>query len=483
MAPLANIVACQWRAYWRRFVRGRSLSVGNQGLLLIIALLVFAKYVSLLRAATIELSQGNTRLAQSLLTAILVTWLLLPLAAGDRGVLLRRTLHLPLSRMDLFALGTLSLLISPLSWITVAASLAIIYPMAHAPNGVAAIIAASCFLALSGSAGLAMTHLVSIAAWRRVLFTVVLVLCVPVYYMLSGKGLSGLSNVSQSLPAALVARASVGDRPIVAIGWLVVLALLSIAAAWLSFRKGMLSEQESEPRRGRVSPLLALPGAAGSLAVKEFRYFRKLLDPYLGLAPAVLCCFYLWGADGPSTSVVLIFTGLALTTDSPLAFNSFGLDTRAGLDRLALLPATGAMIIHSKNLAYMLIVGVQMCPIIIMSLLRLGLSGAAVVCIAAASSSAVYLTWGNWMSVAMPRRMQFFRFAPASGSILEIIGGMVLGSFPVVLLVFITATRTSHTLLIAIAVFLICGLVYYITSFRAGNRFEHMREEVVRRIC
>src|SRR2546423_11994330 len=94
---------------------------------------------------------------------------------------------------------------------------------------------------------------------------------------------------------------------------------------------------------------------------------------------------------------------------APLPFISFGLDTRSGLNRYALLPASGATTMQGKNLASAIIASVQVCPIILLASWRFGLSVSAFGLVEAALLTAAYLAWGNWMSITFPTKMQFFR--------------------------------------------------------------------------
>lgn len=187
MDRLAGIVRCQWRAYWRRFSRARNLTVGHQGITLIITVLILFKYLRLLGSASVDLARGNTTLVQSLLAGIFLAWLFLPIGISRAGISLRGLLHLPLSVKDLFAIRIASLLITPYSWMVAAGSLAICYPLAHAPRPWAAMTAALLFIAMSCSIGLAIAHLLSIAVWRRLLFAVLILLCAAAAYVLSGK--------------------------------------------------------------------------------------------------------------------------------------------------------------------------------------------------------------------------------------------------------------------------------------------------------
>ena len=75
MGKVTTILHCQWRAYWRRLVRPGSLTVGNQGILLIVSVLFLLKYVRALGLAGDEIAKGNTGSLERLLFAIGVAWL------------------------------------------------------------------------------------------------------------------------------------------------------------------------------------------------------------------------------------------------------------------------------------------------------------------------------------------------------------------------------------------------------------------------
>src|SRR6266404_1016051 len=187
MDRLASIVRCQWRAYWRRFSRARNLTVGHQGITLIITVLIFFKYLRLLGSANIQIAQGDTTLVQSLLAAIFLAWLFLPTSITRTDVSFSGLRHLPLSVSDLFGIRIVSLFIKPYSWMTVAGSLAICYPLAHAPRPWLALSAALLFIPMSCSTGLAMAHLLTITFWRRILFAILVLLSAAAVYVRSGQ--------------------------------------------------------------------------------------------------------------------------------------------------------------------------------------------------------------------------------------------------------------------------------------------------------
>ena len=263
MDRVAGIVRCQCRAYWRRFSRGTNLTVGNHGITLIIAVLILIKYFRLLGSANVDLASGNTALLQWLLAGIFLAWLFLPIGFSPIIISSRGLLHLPLSLIDLFVIRVLSLLMMPYSWMVLAGSLAICYPMASAPRPPAAVTAALLFIAMSCSTGLAIAHLLSIAAWRRLLFAALVLVSAAGSFVLSGKDGARFLQFSWVLPTDLVCRAAVGENPMLAIGSLGVLNVLAFAAAWWSFQQSLVRGHKTRSRRRVDSILFGMPGAAG----------------------------------------------------------------------------------------------------------------------------------------------------------------------------------------------------------------------------
>jgi hypothetical protein len=435
-----------------------------------------------LGSANVDLASGNTTLLQWLLAGIFLAWLFLPIGFSPVIISSRSLLHLPLSLKDLFAIRIVSLLMMPYSWMVVAGSWAICYPLASAPRPGAAVTAALLFIAMSCSTGLAIAHLLSIAAWRRLLFAALVLVSSAGSFVLSDKDGARFLQFSWVLPAELVCRAAVGENPMLAIGALGVLNVLAFAAAWWSFQQSLVRGHKTRSRRRIDSILFGMPGAAGGLAAKDFRYFRRLLDPYFGLVAVAMCCVYLVSSDAPSAPVAWVFIIIVFISNAPLAFNSFGLDRRSGLDRYALLPASGATILHAKNLAFVIFVGVQVCPIILLACWRLGFLVGALGFVEAVSLAAAYLSWGNWMSVTFPTKMQFFRFAPSSGALPEIIAGIVFCSLPGVLFIYTLRAEPGQGIWVALLILLLCGSVYFFMETWSGKRFEQRHEKIAHSI-
>ena len=211
----------------------------------------------------------------------------------------------------------------------------------------------------------------------------------------------GLITFSSYNPTLLVADAALGRHTVLAIGVLIILLLLASCLAVWSFRLSLRTTTNSVSRK-RLLPALRIPGRLGGLVAKDFRYFRRLLDSYFGVLACILCGIHLLFAEAPSADVVRIVILLAFFANSSLAFNLFGLDNRNGLERYTLMPLKGSATLLSKNLAFVLLVGAQLCPVLLLAGWRLGLAVTGGVIVEAVALAASYLAWGNWMSVRHP---------------------------------------------------------------------------------
>ena len=431
MDRTAIIIRYQWHAYWRQLRRGGKMTAGNQGIAMLVFGLFFIKYLQWLGIATINLSQGKSALLEALLAGIFVAWCF-PLAGGGQaGIATRRWLHLPLTLKELFRIRVISLLIPPTSWIVISASLLILFPLAHAKRPFAGTVAASLFIVTSGLIGLTLSHLITVVFWRRVLVSVaVLVASVVGLYLNSGKDQIPFLQFSQFLPSTLVVRAAVGQRPVIAIVILAALCVAAYSAALWSF--GLSLETTASRGSGRTLTFapFSFPGRLGGLLGKDFRYFRRLLDVYLGLLAAAAGCIHLITAQVPSRGIFLVIISIVFLLNAAVPFNSFGLDTRPGLDRYTLFPLSGRLIVVSKNLAYVTIISGQALPLIVLAGWRLGIPTSVFGLLEAAALACAYLTWGNWMSVSHPQKMHFFRFASSGAALADALAGVAFGSLP-----------------------------------------------------
>lgn len=477
---MLTLLRFQWRAYWRRFARGGKSTVGNQGLTLIIVGIVLFRYVLMLRHATNDLARGKTALLESLLAGISFAWLFTTNSREQSSVATRQWLHLPLSLKELFTIKAISFLMPPSAWLVVAGSLAISYPLAHTPHPVVGIVGALLFVSMSVFVGLTVTHLLSIPFWRRLLGASAVALVGGSVVYLANSEPGNLSDVSAFLPLtpmALVARAALGQQSWAAITLLVISNVVSFGVALWSFRKSLESARASSFEKSSHLGRLHISGRLGGLVAKDIRYSWRLLDAYLGLLATASGCFYLVIAPEPTLDIFLIFLTLLFVPLAPLAFNCFGLDTAAGLDRYALCPLSGRTIVLSKNLAFLSVAGLQALPLMLLAGWQLGAFAAVLGFVAFISLACASLAWGNWMSLSHPMKMQFFRFSSSSASIFDALAGVVFATSPGVLIIYLVNSRYYSPLNLALAG-LLFGSFYFFSLMRYGRRFDRKRETI-----
>lgn len=243
-------------------------------------------------------------------------------------------------------------------------------------------------------------------------------------------------------------------------------------------KKSLEATPQTAPQKMLVVSAGFIPGRLGGLVVKDFRYFRRLLDTYLGLAAAILGCVYLAVADAPSAGGFWSFIVATFLGNAAVAFNSFGLDDRAGLDRYTLLPLSGKAILQSKNLAYVIIVLAELLPMMIIAGWKLGVVTSALGLVQAAALAGAYLAWGNWMSVNHPLKMQFFRFANSGAALVDAMGGIFFGSLPGIVLIYVWQTPGAGAVGATALILLLIGALYFLSLRRFGNRFEQNRSRI-----
>ena len=417
MDRTGTIISYQWRAYWRRFHRGGKLTVGNQGIAFLVLLLVFVRYLQWLRLAANNLAAGKTRLFEFLLTFVFLAWLF-PLATSDENTFAnRRWLHLPLSLKELLVLRVTSLLSAPTAWIIVAASLSLLYPVIYAGRGAVGIAATLLFVLLSALIGLTLSQLVKVASWRRSFVIVGSVSVGGIAFYLSRWKVSPLTHV----PTSLVTRAMFGRQTVLTLLILTLLCCATYAAALWSLRLSLRHDGAPAERSEILS--IGFPGKLGGLVAKDFKYFRRLLDVYLQALAVGAGCVYLATAELPTRGIFLAFIVIFFLLGAAVPFNAFGLDQSAGLDRYALFPLPGKAIILSKNLAYLVVIAIQLTPLLLLALWQLGIRTTGIGLVMAAAQAFAYLSFGNWMSVSHPVKMQFFRFASSGAALADAMAG------------------------------------------------------------
>jgi hypothetical protein len=369
----------------------------------------------------------------------------------------------------------------PYPWIVMSGSLAICYPISKATRPFLGIVTALGFTMFAFLTGATVSHLLSLARWRRVFSVagIILVVIVAIYVVRQPLPHS-LVSVSSLPPMNLVTRAATTEGWPVVIGSINILfelITLSFAAFVFSFRATLKESSQNAARKSTFA--FRFPGRLSGLVAKDLRHFRRLLDIYLGLLAALAGCIYLLTSEVASLEISIIFLTMIFLPNSPLAFNSFGLDSPSGLDRYRLLPLTGNAVVLSKNLAFAFLVGIQITPVLLLAVWRLGMAAGLGALIAGLSLACAYLTWGNWMSLSHPVKMHFFRFSSSSASIFDAIAGIVFASSPGIAIIYLLHNSIWSVALVP----LIFGIMYVSSLFLASRRFPRKLETIERALA
>jgi hypothetical protein len=478
---ITALLKFQWRAYWRRFHRGGNLGARNVGLLVLIGGIAVIRYLQQLPLTATQLAKGETARYEVLLIAFFVVWLVPVMGESKRPILSHNLLHLPLTTNELFLIRLGSVFCSPVTWIIVAASMVLGYPLAFAPHPVIGIAALLTFLLSALFTSLVLTHLLQSAFVRKLLLGALLAASVAGALLWLQRRTDIAALLKSILPNRLAAAAAVSSPPLRSIAVLAGLAALSAVLARWSF---ILTLQPRETRRSQRSALLGalqFPGKLGGLIKKDLRYSSRLLDLYLALPLVILFNVYLASNPAPSAIVFVIVVALLFFPSIAIAFNSFGLDSSPGLDRYALLPLSDKEKLFSKNLSFAAVMLVLFLTILPLTVWKLGVRVGLLGLIELFAVGLAYLSIGNWMSVRQPYKMQFYRFA-SGGSPVDALMGMLFGSIPAAVTVYLLA-RGDRGVFWKITVITIVYLaICFYSLSRSAHVLQNQREEIRRAV-
>jgi hypothetical protein len=467
MDRVTAILGFQWRAYWRRFHRAGNLTTNNAGVWILFGGICVFRYLQLLPRIGSQLAHGDATRYEALLIGVFLVWMFPVMGESWRSIGSRALLHTPLTPRELFLIRLGSVFVSPVTWVIVACSLTLGYPLANAPNPLAGMIALVLFLLFSLATSLTIAHVLSSAAMRKLLLGAVVVLSVLVGALWLTKSTLAFAWWPNRLTAGAAVQAN-ALRPIAA---LTVLTIAAFGISLWTFKSGLQYVGSRRSQRFTVLGLIHFPGRLGGLLKKDVRYFVRLLDVYFALPIVILFVIYLASNPEPSPSVFRAVLIILFLPCISLVSNCFGLDRPLGLDRYSLFPLSGRDILLSKNLAFVLLFTILVGAIFPLAVWKFGAGVTALGFIELVLMALAYLSWGNWMSVRDPYKMQFYRFS-AGGSPADAIIGMLFGSVPGLIMVY------SGTLRTAVLLMLVYSALYYLSLTRSGRRFEQRREDI-----
>jgi hypothetical protein len=391
----------------------------------------------------------------------------------------------PIGVRPLLAVRVFSLFCSPVVLMVALGSVISLWPFFSARHTLLGAAAALLLLALTLGLGLSVSHLVSVAEWRRKLFAPMALAGIALGAWFFAR-LPHIQLLTASLaftpphPATAVAVAATPSATLIPL-----IALIAISApvgyllSW-SFRRSLFSEPAKRAEGRGADSVLRFPGRFGALVRKEQFYFRKLLDLWPGfllvIAVSVASLF------GPLPAIVrqaIIFIVFMFNTN--VFMNCLGMDTGAELNRYAILPLRGREVLLAKNVGLAMIMAAQLVLLILIAAWRSGPLEAGAEIIVAAVLLLSHLTWGNIASVTGPFKMDFYRFASNGAPITAMVGNTI-GSAPGVLVLFLLYSESPLSVLGIAAILLLVIAAYLVSLHHSGRRFEHQRHIISERL-
>jgi len=476
MDRIAAVLRFQWRAYWRRFQRAGNLTTNNAGVWILFGGMGVFKYLQQLPGVGAQLARGETTRYQTLLVGVFLVWMLPVMGESWRSISSRGLLHTPLTSRELFFIRLGSIFVSPASWIIAACSLALVYPLARAAHPLTGVIALLVFILFSLAVGLTIAHVLGNAHMRKLLIGLIVALSVVVGVAWLAKE-KGITGSFAWWPTTLAARAAVESNALVPLTALAVITVAAFALASWTFTRSLQFAGSRRSQRFTLLGRLEFPGRLGGLVKKDLRYFTRLLDLYFALPVVILFVNYLVWTSDPSPAIFRVVLVVLFLTCLSTAGNVFGLDNPLGLDRYSLFPLSGRDILVSKNLAFVLLFGILGAAIFPFALWRFGVRVTALGVIELILLMLAYVSWGNWMSVRDPYKMQFYRFS-AGGSIADALMGLLFGSLPGVIVIYLLHQENSRASWLIVPLTASYLVLYYLSVARSGRRFEQQREHI-----
>ena len=478
MDRIAIVVQLQWRTYWRRVRRGGNLSRNNLGALVLLGGIGVVRYIQQLPSTASQLARGETQKYQALLVLVFLAWMLPVMAESRRSISSRNLLHLPLSTRELFSIRLASVFVSPVSWIVAAGSLALVYPLSRSSNPVGGIVGLLLFVLLALFTSLMVTHLLSNAFLRRIIFVVVIVLSATLgllWWLQRSTLIRPPSYLSFWLPTKLAA--PVSSEMLVSLAALAVMNAVVLFIAYWTFRPSLDTGQNQRTRGVSLLSRIELPGPFGGLIKKDLRYSSRLLDVYLVVPIVILFDLYLMLEAEPSAFAFWVIAAILVVPCISLAFNCFGLDSPLGLDRYTLFPLSGREILLSKNLSFALLMLLLIGLILPLAIWKLGVVASLIGLMVFVLVGLAHVSIGNWLSVRQPFKMQFYRFA-SGGSLVDAVMGILFGSLPGVIAIHFL-NNEGHGAVWKIALLLVVYVAVYILSLSLSARaFDRQREAI-----
>jgi hypothetical protein len=370
-----------------------------------------------------------------------------------------------------------SVFCSPLSWIVIALSFALVYPIGATAHPVTGVIGLFVFFLLGLFVSLTITHVLQGALARRLSLALLVAASVVGGLIWFEKQTQFVASLRSLTPQRLAVAAATSPARVRSVAALIAItALFGVIALW-TFKFTLHPEQSRRSQKSTF--VIQLPGRFGGLLRKDLRYSSRLFDLYLVLPIIILFDMYLITDAAPSALAFSIVIAVLFFPCVAVAFNCFGLDSALGFDRYTLFPLSGREKLFSKNLAFLVMMPALFATILPLAFWKLGPAASVLGSIEFAAVALAYVCCGNWFSVKQPFRMQFYRFA-SGGSLVDLVLGIMFATLPAAVTAYLLAVEDAGAIWKIAGMMLVSLALYLLSLARAGRVLESRREEIRR---
>lgn len=454
MAGTIKFLQYQTVDYWRRAFAVKGTYDSTSGFLLLIILGFAFKYVLILNQTANALAAGNTKNLYVLLAIVSLAWILPALESQNFSTRSAKFLHLPLSKNQFSFVNLSSVFLLPTSIIALIVSFAGIYPLAFSKNFFAAVLLLLVFVLISALSFAAFANFLKLKFFRIALFSLAIVCAV------CASGLKNFLIADNQFSTANLIVEIVNAENIFADSFLLFIFLF--ISAFLAFVSTRLAISDSISASAKLNPQgisrLKLPLKSGELIKKDFIYSWQILDCWLSLLVFIFYAVLLINVDFSFQSFSIALCFAALSSGS-LAFNSFGLETASGIERLSLLPTKAKDLLSAKNKGFTAVVFSQMFFLFPLLWFKFGAILTTIAVLKTISVILLYAAWGNNLSVRHPFKMNFYQLS-FGGSLSAMLYGILTISLFIIVPEFLTAGNIAAKLIVNVLSIMFSAFIY-----------------------
>ena len=395
---------------------------------------------------------------------IVLSFLIVPFFAFDPSPALVQRMYLPVSRFGFFTVRTLTLHCSPIGLTVLVPAFVFCVVLVRETTTPLLLWTSVGLIVCSHYVSLMIHDLLAVIGVALTSISVAAV--VPTIYFATGTAFSDTLSSVQTL---------FSPEPL--LGSVRVVAFVALAAACAAMGSFLMFEiRFSQVRRWQLGfecRAFSCQGPTGIavLTLDAIRSFRRMVDPYIGLALAIAYVYYLLTAVKPSPDAMFVIIMIVLLSDVSVAMNSFGMETSRSLERYSISPITGRQLLMTKHAAYITICSIQLLPVLGAIAVTFGTYETSVAAATAITLVLGYLALGGWVSLKAPFTLEEYQLS-YGGSLVYLIVIVLLSNLPGILWM-----SGASPLLLGV-LFTIYFTCYYLVVRHSARRFEEARGRI-----